>query len=248
MARGKIVFTEEQISFLLSPAAKALKPLEAKSLTADESYERFKEIRWGWQQGRPYCPHCGHERVYEYAERGKFKCARCGRQFSVTTRTTFQSRKLPFKTILAALAIRLHDPMNAHQLSKELDINYRTSANLISTFKPFSGNIVPKTSENRWPFLNNDGAAATELLLRVNETIPKALPEQVRADVGQDIILGILSGEISEENLRKDVAWYIRQHYAGMEWRFDTVSLDAPMHVGDWGSWHDVIPSDVDHF
>src|SRR3954466_1084923 len=62
-------------SFLLSPAARMLRPTEAARLTDDEAYERFKEIRWSWQGGKPSCHRCGHERIYEFRKtRRDLKC------------------------------------------------------------------------------------------------------------------------------------------------------------------------------
>ena len=52
-----------------------------------------------WANGR-ICPHCGHN--WSYALRGKtsrpetYECARCKKQFRVTTKTSMHSTKLPF--------------------------------------------------------------------------------------------------------------------------------------------------------
>ena len=237
----------DQTNFLLSDAAKSLTPLAASTLSLDESYERFKDIRWGWQQGRPYCPLCGYERIYEHSNRRTFKCAKCGHHFSVTTRTIFRARKLPYATILRALSVRLHEPINALRASHVLGINYRTSHRLSKIFRIF-GNIQPKTRENRWPFLNQEKTPQTDLLIKVNNALPNGLPEQVRSDVAQDIILGVLSGEITESALAIDVQKYIRAHYKKMEWRFDTLSLNAPVPGSDGGSWDDILDSSWDRF
>lgn len=244
MARGAIIFTEEQRNFLLSPAAKALKPAEAKVLRADEAYERFKDVRWGWQSGKPYCPRCGHEKVYERNNRRFFKCAKCGRDFSVTTRTVFASRKLPYETILQAIALRVHDPRNALQSSYTLGVSYKTAWNLAKVLKTFVGNIQPKTREAQWPYLDRPAAARSDgadLIMRVNNVLPRQLPEQVRAEVAQDIIVGVLAGEISEAALAAEVLRYVREHYRRMEWRFDTFSLDQPRPGTDRQSWHEFL-------
>lgn len=247
MACGKIIFTQEQISFLLSPRAKELTPVQAERVKPDEAYERFKEIRFGWQEGKPYCPHCGHERVYEHSNRNTFKCAKCGKHFSVTTRTVFASRKLPYGTILHALALRIHDPRNAHQTSLILGVNYRTSVSLAKTFKLFGNAPALKPSENRWPYANRDREEGATLVDRVNAALPYSLPEQVRADAAQDIILGVLEGHIREDDLAREIQSFIKSHYRRMEWRFDTLSLDAPVPGTEDMRWDEILDSGRPH-
>ena len=41
--------------------------------------------------------------------------------------------------------------------------------------------------------------------------VPKSLPDQVRSDVAQDMILGVLSGEISENDLMENVGQYYHE-------------------------------------
>lgn len=249
MARGKIVFSDEQMAFLLSDEAKALKPCAVRTIGEDEAYERFKDIRWGWQKGNPYCPHCGAERPYEVKTRGKFNCRKCGRQFSVTSRTVFSSRKMPFKTLLHVLAIKLHTPMNSMQMADQLSVQYRTAYRINNLLHPYVGNINPSTmrpSEKAWPY-TSAGSSGGDILREVNELLPRSLPEQVRADVGQDIVLGVLDGSVDRRNLHAQVRWFIRQHYGNMEWRFDTISLDKTI-FDDGGSMHDLISSDTFHF
>lgn len=231
---GTPVLSPTQANFLLSKAAKALTPADARRLGRDESYERFKDIRWGWQGGKPYCPHCGYVRVYEFKCRAKFKCASCGKQFSVTSRTIFHARKLPYQTILRAIALRLHEPANPLRTAAALGVQYKTSCSLASRFKIFLGQakyaeIRTKPSDTNWPYLIPGTRDPNNMLSVVHSMIPKTLPEHVRADVGQDIIVGLLSGAFTEDALAAQVRDYIKGHYARSEWRFDTVSLDAPI-------------------
>lgn len=58
-----------------------------------------------WPQGR-VCPHCGSDKSYRLrgasVRNGLYECARCKRQFTVTTRTPLHSTKLPlWKWLLA---------------------------------------------------------------------------------------------------------------------------------------------------
>lgn len=238
------------MAFLLSDEAKSMKPREACSISEDEAYERFKDIRWGWQGGRPHCPHCGAERPYELRTRSKFNCRKCGRQFSVTTRTVFSSRKMPFKTLLHVLSIKLHDPKNSLQMAADLSVQYNTARRINNLLHPYIGNINPARvgpHEKSWPYNTAGTGCGSDILAEVSALLPRELPEQVRADVGQDIVLAVLEGSVDRINLRDQLRWFIRQHYGNMEWRFDTLSLDKPIFE-DGGSLHELISSDMFHF
>jgi hypothetical protein len=56
--------------------------------------------------------------------------------------------------------------------------------------------------------------------------VPKSLPDQVRSDVAQDMILGVLSGEISVNGKCRSI---ITKYYKGYDNRFRTLSLDQPV-------------------
>ena len=59
-----------------------------------------------WPQGR-HCPHCGGKKSWpitsDSARPGLYECAKCGGQFTVTTKTPLHSTKLPTKKWLLAL-------------------------------------------------------------------------------------------------------------------------------------------------
>lgn len=59
-----------------------------------------------WPEGRR-CPHCGGVKSWpikgDVVRRGLYECAKCCRQFTVTTKTPLHSTKLPLKTWLLAL-------------------------------------------------------------------------------------------------------------------------------------------------
>lgn len=78
-----------------------------------------------------------------------------------------------------------------------------------------------------WPYKRDyDDDAA--LLKIVNETIPRNIPEDIRADVCQDVILAVLEGRIRADNLKTNVRYFLpslRKRYA---WTGER-SLDAPL-------------------
>lgn len=208
-------FVQEQKNFLLSPRVKAVTPRDAESFSSDDAFEAFREIRWGWTDGRAEC-RCGSMKVYGRKDRVLYKCAKCSGEFSLTSNTAFNANKLPYPTIVRALSARLHSSMNAHELHIHLGVNYRTAARLSKVFCVL-GNIAPKIRDEKWPFLSRQKTDGESLVGEINALVPRNLPEQVRADVCQDLILGVLSGDFTLEMLKGQVRAYVRRHYRDIE-------------------------------
>lgn len=250
MTRGAIVLTEEQRNFLMSPAAKAYRPADAAKVKADEAFERFEQIRFGWQAGKPECPKCGAAQPYVLHRTNctpHYRCRKgCG-DFSLTSGTVFSARKAPLSTLLHAIALRIHEPNNALQTSYNLGVSYKTAWNWAKTFKLMLGNVrATRTQDNRWPFVNEDRSEAHKLVALVNGALPRGLPEQIRADVAQDMILGVLTGEITEEHLERQVQKYLRRHYKAVETPYLAISLNQPVPGTDGRNWNDILSSDVE--
>ncbi len=115
--------------FLLSAKARTLSPAAVMRMTDDEAHAAFVAIRWADTDGEPSCPRCGCLAVYAYAARRIWKCKGCGHQFSVTSGTISASRKLPIRTLLAAVAIFVNAAkgLSALQLGRDLDVQYKTA-------------------------------------------------------------------------------------------------------------------------
>jgi ribosomal protein L37AE/L43A len=60
----------------------------------EDAYGAFVAIRFSENEGEPFCVWCGCGAVYRFATRRIFKCKSCLRQFSLTSKTLFASRKL----------------------------------------------------------------------------------------------------------------------------------------------------------
>lgn len=233
---------EKQAHFLLSKAAKEFKPRDAAAVKLDEAYERFKNIRFGWTDGIVECPTCHADRPYELANRLMWRCRKCGHQFSVTSGTIFSARKASFQTILHAVSLRLHDSQNVLQTCHTLGVQYKTACAWASKFKLLLGNKpLRRVQDSRWPFLNSDRPAAADLVKMVNGILPRELPEQKRADVAQEMILGVLSGDIDEADLRAQAIKYIRKYHANYENHFRDRSFDAVLGGDDNRNLHDMI-------
>ncbi len=132
--------------FLLSSKARTLSLAKVMRLSEEQAFETFKAIRWVDTKGAPVCPRCACAAVYQYRARRIFKCKGCLKQFSVTTATIFASRKLPLRDILAAIAIFVNGAKghSALQLSRDLDVQYKTAFVLSHKIREALGEKKPK--------------------------------------------------------------------------------------------------------
>lgn len=128
--------------FLLSAAARTLSLVKVMSMSDDEAHAAFKAVRWAENGGEPFCGKCGCAAVYEFKARRIFKCKGCEAQFSVTSGTIFASRKLPIRDLLAAIAIFVNGAKGypALQLSRDLDVQYKTAFVLAHKLREAIGN------------------------------------------------------------------------------------------------------------
>lgn len=84
-------------------------------------------LRWN---GKPECPYCAHDVVYEL--KGKFpryKCAKCRKQFSVRIGTIFEDSKISLrKWFFAVYLFSAHKKgVSSHQLGRDLKITQKTA-------------------------------------------------------------------------------------------------------------------------
>ena len=115
--------------FLLSAKARTLSLVQVARMSDEQAHATFRALRWPETGGDPVCPHCGCVACYEFRTRRLFKCKGCLRQFSVTSGTTFHSRKLPIRDYLMAIAIFANAAkgISALQLGRDLDVSYKTA-------------------------------------------------------------------------------------------------------------------------
>jgi transposase-like protein len=115
--------------FLLSAKARTLSLKAIYADGEDKAYETFCKLRWAETDGEPVCPHCGSLDPYKITTRRRFKCAACGKQFSVTSGTILASRKMSFVDLLAALCIIANAAkgISALQLARDLNVQHKTA-------------------------------------------------------------------------------------------------------------------------
>ena len=114
-------------SFLPKPARSRLRAIYVAG--EDKAYATFRKLRWPATKGAPVCPHCGGLDHYEISTRRRFKCAACGKQFSVTSGTILASRKMSFTDLVAAICIIANAAkgISALQLARDLDCQHKTA-------------------------------------------------------------------------------------------------------------------------
>jgi transposase-like protein len=116
--------------FLLSAKARTLSLSAVLRMTDEEAERTFVRVRW--TDGKPVCPHCECQAVYEARRPSgalRFRCKACRGDFSVTSGTLFAHHKMPLRNYLAAIAIFVNEVKgkSALALSRDLDCQYKTA-------------------------------------------------------------------------------------------------------------------------
>lgn len=135
--------------FLLSAAAKTLSLSAVARMSEQEARDTFQRIRWADNDGEPYCPKCGCLNICAFATRPVWKCRACQHQFSVTSGTIFDNRKLPVRDYLLAIAIFTNGAkgISALQLSRDLDCQYKTAFVLAHKLREALGATIDDGTE-----------------------------------------------------------------------------------------------------
>ena len=116
--------------FLLSADARDISILKIATMNDDEILDTFKQIRWSNTDSEPVCPQCGCVGNYNYLKtRHQYRCKECFHTYSVTSGTLFASHKKPLKVYLLAILLFVNGvkSMSALQLSRDLDVQYKTA-------------------------------------------------------------------------------------------------------------------------
>lgn len=98
-----------------------------------------------------------------------------------------------------------------------------------------------------YPFIAHDPRKTTgaDLVAKVNKAVPRGLPEEIRADICQDLICAILAGEMTEADLQGNVRDFVktgRKMFAD-KWAF--VNLDAEVPGFDGITYMDSLAGDI---
>lgn len=88
--------------------------------------DHFRAIRW---KHREFCPFCGHDKIYHFADKRTHKCQKCRKRFSIKVGTIFEDTKIALRKWLAAIwLITSHKKgIASTQLAKDLKVTQKTA-------------------------------------------------------------------------------------------------------------------------
>lgn len=84
-----------------------------------------------------------------------------------------------------------------------------------------------------YPFIVGTPTSDHDLILAVDALVPKGIPSDARADICQDMLVSILTGEITLANLQDTTPRFVKRIYQDMPSKYGHLSLDAPLIYGD---------------
>ena len=99
------------------------------------------------------------------------------------------------------------------------------------TWIPRQGWVPHHSRENftlYWPYMTTNDPRYEGVIRKVNEAVPRSMDDAVRADVCQDILVSVLTGEIHESDIQRAVKLHVSRHYKLFPVRdYNTRSLDS---------------------
>lgn len=79
-----------------------------------------------------------------------------------------------------------------------------------------------------YPYMLHEPRKENDLVLKVNAVVPHGLPEDIRADVCQDIIVAVLEGKLNIDNAKDNIGEFIKNVWRLYPWKYKWLSLDQP--------------------
>lgn len=232
----------------------------------EAAFAEFKAIRWPETNGEPVCVHCGCTEYYDIRTRKRYKCKRCLKQFSATSGTVFASRKLSYQEIIEGFRLaNNYQSATILGLSSQLGIEWRTARNLEERVERAllskSGQFAKRQPTDRsrallrkshvtkrpnYPYTApGQSEAGIDLLHFVDRIVPRGIPEHIRADVCQDIVLDLLEGRLTRDTVKMYyTSKKIRSVFSFYDLTYRTISLDEPITHNSNTSFKDLLSDD----
>ena len=109
-------------------------PEHFNSLLEVFSYFSSEEVAHNYLYARRWanklsCAHCGHDKVYCFADKRRFKCGGCKKQFNVRKGTIYENSKIPLRTWFIATYVFISHKkgISSHQLARDLKVTQKTA-------------------------------------------------------------------------------------------------------------------------
>lgn len=209
---------------------------EVPKLADQDAREIFREVRWADTDGRPTCPICSAEKPYDLPSRiGAFRCRNkaCQRNFSMTSKTVFASRKTSFQNTLIVLGSHTDPTMNATRLCDVMGVSYKTALSFAHRFglpKGRVGNLGAKRILMSYPYMPQQSVASgADLIMQIVAGLPPGLPPEMIEDVSQELALAVLCGDVQRDNISGAIPTYMRAYNRMFSKKYGDLSLDAPV-------------------
>lgn len=93
-----------------------------------------------------------------------------------------------------------------------------------------------------------NGDAEYEMMMTVNKSVSKAIPDFLRADICQDLIVSILCGETKVSDIGDSMKEATRKVMRMHPQKYGPISLDAPIYADDSRTFGEMIDSEAFHF
>lgn len=219
-------------------------------MNESEAYAAFLRMRW--PGGEPVCPSCGSRKPYHIRTRKKFKCrdAVCGKQFSATSGTAFSSRKLSFSDIMSMAESAQVEDISSNEAAKASGTQWRTANSFFSRLTAITGSDFRPTRSQKttpisssYPYAAKRDSSTPDYLRLIEAAIPVGVPDHLRSDMCQDMVLDILEGVLAVEDIEKAARSYMRKVFKMHDLKYRNVSLNQPVPGTDT-EWIQTLRSD----
>ena len=97
--------------------------------TEQHAIDHLRAIRWGENDERAYCPHCGSTRIMHFKDGKNHKCHDCRKRFSIKVGTIFHDSKIQLRKWFAAICmVTSHKKgIASTQLAKDIKVTQKTA-------------------------------------------------------------------------------------------------------------------------
>lgn len=105
--------------------------LEMTEAFPDEqaAIDHLRCIRWGDNDERAQCPHCGSAKVYHFSDNRNHKCGDCKKRFSIKVGTIFEDSKIPLRKWFMAiwLITSRKNGVASTTLARDINVTQKTA-------------------------------------------------------------------------------------------------------------------------